>query len=167
MVGSNSEKFKIHKRRKSKFRISRRYNRFRQNTSVYKKTILFVIFAAMLIVIFASISIIFINPEKRVKDRIANLAEDYYENYFYANFTSSDKFKQIDNLDEAFEKYHSRGFSPITLNELLLYDHHKNEKYASFLTEYCDRNKTTIKFFIDPPYDKDSYHIEYTYSCNF
>lgn len=166
-MAKTNTNFRIHKNRKSKFRISKQYRRFRQSNSIYKKIILFVIFAAMFIVIIASINIIFINNEKLVKDRIDSIARDYYENYFYNNFSNSDKFKKLNNLDEAMEKYHNQGFASVSLNDLLLYDNHKNEQYADFLTKYCDRNKTRAKFYIDPPYEKTSYHVEYTYSCNF
>lgn len=129
-----------------------------------RKTILVVIIIAMLVVIIGAFTLLFANDESRVKSKITSMSSEYYENYFYTNLISSPKFK---DLNTTMEKYREHGFSPISLNELLLYNNQKNAKYSDFLTKYCDSNHTFIKFYPDPPYDQKSYHAEYSYACNF
>lgn len=144
-------------------------NRYRNNASnsKIKITVLLVILIASLIVAFSIIYAIFFNTEKVIKSKISALATDYYENYFYENLISSDKFKQVKNLDSTMEKYHTSGLSPVSLSDLLLYDNQKNHEYRDYLTTYCDEDRTSIKFYMDPPYERTSYHYEITYSCNF
>ena len=132
-----------------------------------KKIILGVIAVASLVVVVGLIVALLFNNENMVKSKISALANDYYENYFYKNLTSSEKFKQIKDLDTAMEKYHTNGLSPVTLRNLLLYDDQKNIEFRDYLTKYCDENATTVKFYMDPPYDQKSYRAEITYACNF
>ena len=132
-----------------------------------KKTMLIVISVAGIIVVGGIFYAIFFNSENIVKAKISGMATDYYENYFYEKLLDSDKFKQIKNQEEKMEKYHTEGLSPITLGDLLLYDNEKNKEHRKYLTEYCDENQTLIKYYMDPPYERDSYHVEITYSCNF
>ena len=132
-----------------------------------KKTILFVILFAGVVVIFGMIYAIFFNHENVIKTKISALATDYYENYFYKKLTSSKKFTKIQDLDTAMEKYHTGGLTPVTLDNLLLYDNQKHEKERAYLTKYCDEDRTIVKFYMDPPYERTSYHYDITYSCNF
>ena len=137
------------------------------SASFAKKTILIVILIVSFVVIGGIICASFLNNEDLVKSKISSLANDYYENYFYNKLLASEKFQQIKDLDAAMEKYHTNGLSPITLNELFLYDNQKNASSRSYLTKYCDENSTFIKFYMDPPYERKSYHAEITYACNF
>ena len=147
---------------------SKNKRRNRKNlTDPTQKIILGVIAAASLVVVIGIIIALFFNNENMVKSKISALANDYYENYFYKNLTSSEKFKKIKDLDAAMEKYHTNGLSPVTLRNLLLYDDQKNIEFSDYLTKYCDENATTVKFYMDPPYNQKSYHTEITYACNF
>lgn len=132
-----------------------------------KKLILFVIIFAMFTVIVAVICAVFLNHEARVKSQISALAADYYENYFYESLINSSKSQSDSNINSVMEKYNPAGLSPLTLSDLLTYDNQKNNRYAGFLSEYCDIDNTFIKLYPDPPYERTSYHAEYTYSCNF
>ena len=153
---------------KSRGKSSNNYHRSpvasAKSAETARKTIFSVIIIAIFVVVISAIVLLFANDETRVKSNISKLASDYYENYFYVNLTSSPKFK---DLDSTMSKYQEHGFAPISLNELLLYGNQKNEDYSDFLTKYCDRNQTYIKFYPDSPYTKESYHTEYSYSCNF
>ena len=147
---------------------SKNKRRNRKNlTNPTQKIILGVIAAASLVVVIGIIIALFFNNENMVKSKISALANDYYENYFYKNLTSSEKFKKIKDLDAAMEKYHTNGLSPVTLRNLLLYDDQKNIEFSDYLTKYCDEKATTVKFYMDPPYNQKSYHTEITYACNF
>ena len=156
---------KIKKKRKVNF--TNHYQSIQEPANPAKKAILLVILGASLVVITGLICASVFNPEALVKSQISALATDYYENYFYNNLQSSENFQQIKDLNTAMEKYHVSGLSPITLNDLLLYDNQKNQRYRDLLTKYCDENSTTIKFYMDPPYDQKSYHTDITYACIF
>ena len=132
-----------------------------------KKIILTVIALTIIVVIIAIVYPLFFNDECLVKSQISTLATDYYENYFYPNYTSSTSYAQISDLDTAMAKYETYGFAPITLRQLLLYDDQKNTSHAAYLTEHCDENATLIRFYPEAPYSQTSYRTEYTYSCNF
>ena len=132
-----------------------------------QKIILSIIFAVIIIVAITLIVAIFLKPENLVKSKISSLASDYYENYFYENLINSEKYNQINNLDEIMGKYQQSGLSSLTLRQLLLYDNQKNSDVAPFLKKYCNEENTYVKFYPEPPYSKTSYRTEYTYSCNF
>ena len=132
-----------------------------------QKIVLVIIGVVMALVIFLVVFSVFNTSENQIKSRITRLATDYYENYFYDDFTSSPEFAKIDDLDTAMEKYTRRGFASISLRQLLLHDPAHTAEDANYLKSRCDENKSFIQIFPEPPYDKTSYHIEYTYSCNF
>ncbi len=143
-------------------------NRLSSNSSpLAKKIILSVIIAAAITVIIACLSILFLDKQKLTESRIEQLAIDYYENYFYPNFTSSKDFKKNKDLDSVMNIYNKYGFAPVSLRQLLLYDNEKNAEYSKSLTKYCNQNTTFIKFYIDAPYGKTDYHYDITYSCNY
>ena len=126
-----------------------------------KKISIFVIFTSMLLVILFTVFAILYRPDNIVRYKINNLATDYYENYYY------NQFADRDDLEEIMQKYTERGFSRITLRQLLLHDYEKNLETANYLRKYCDENKTYLYIFPDPPFTKTSYHIEYYYACDF
>lgn len=115
------------------------------------------VFIAVAIAIFCAL---FFTPERITKSTISALAADYYENNFYDQLS----------LDQAspseITKYETYGFAPVTLRQLLLYDDQKNAATATSILKYCDENATVIRFFLDSPYGKTDYHVDYTYSCN-
>lgn len=117
--------------------------------------------AIITIIIMANIS----KPENQISSRITALASDYYENTFYENLITSDKYSG--DPEQALSKYTDYGLSPVTLRQLLLNDQVKTAEDAKYLLEYCDENRTSVKFHPDPPYSRTDYHIEYTYSCEY
>ncbi len=147
----------------------KRKPKHRKNPSatIAKRTILIVILILSIAVIVALISTYFYDNKKIVKSKIVEITRDYYENYFYEQLVGSEQFKQRDNFEEAMEKYHVGGLNPLSLRDLLIYDNKKNSEFEEFLTKYCDKDTTTVRIFPDPPYDRTSYHAEFTYSCNF
>lgn len=104
-------------------------------------------------------------PENRVPRIIAEMSEDYYENYLYENFSKSEGFRN--NPDKAMELYLKHGFTPVDLKTLLLYDNQKNNKYAAELRKYCSEEATSVKFYPESPYGKKDYRVVYSYSCEF
>ena len=126
-----------------------------------RKIILAIIPLAFITVIVAIFCALFFTPERITKSTISALATDYYENHFY-NQLSLDEASTSD-----LYKYETYGFAPVTLRQLLLYDNQKNADSAASILKYCDENTTTIRFFLDQPYGKTDYHVDYTYSCSF
>lgn len=129
------------------------------------KIMLILIAIATVLVIFSTLFAIFFNPERQVKSKIDALASNYYENIFYQNIQNSKNFSG--NIEETLQKYQATGFSSVSLNQLILENSLQNTDTANYLLKYCDLNQTLIKIFPDPPYTQTSYHIEYTYSCEF
>ena len=130
----------------------------RKRLSTVQKTILLVILANVALVIFCVVFVETHTPQNTVTSNLETIAKDYYENYF---------FPKLDASTETMDKYHQRGFSSVSLQHLLIYDGQKNAHLTNTFSDYCDLNRTTIKIYPDPPYTKDSYHIDYKYVCTY
>jgi len=148
---------------------SRQRNRTKSAPSSFsvRKLVLSIILVVMVIIVISTFYAFFFTKEQKIKSSLSALASDYYENYFYENMVNSEEFKKINNTETALSKYHDKGLTPISLNNLLLSNDQKNYEKYHFLTDYCDEEKTTVIFYPDPPYKRTSYHTEYTYTCNF
>lgn len=153
-------------RYRSNYRSTRYQSRNISNNFV-KILILSIIILATIAVIASIICSIVLAPERLVKSKITNIATDYFENYYYEKLSSSPKFQQLTDKDSVLEKYHTSGLSPIPLREFFFYDNGKYQNEQNYLEKYCDKDFTTIKFYLDPPYSRTSYHYDITYSCNF
>lgn len=130
-----------------------------------KNIIITVIVLTTLIVLIALICSFFLNPTKQVENKLTALASDYYENEFYPQVDPDPNSPST--AANALEKYQTIGLSKITLRQLLLHDPQKTADVSDYLLKYCDGENTFIKFYPDPPYTRTSYHVEYTYSCNY
>ena len=76
--------------------------------------------------------------DKVVERKTQEMAEDYYENYFYDNFLAT---LNSGNKEVAFEKYETTGFAPMLLRQLLLFDGKRNQDYMKHFDNeyyYCD-----------------------------
>ena len=133
--------------------------------SLAQKLVIVIIGICFLIVILFLIFCLVNKPETRIKNTIDNLARDYYENYLYADFSTTSDFQN--DPAAVMSRYEEYGFSSIPLRQLLLYDGKKNAEFAAELKKYCDENNTLIKFFPEPPYGDRNYRINYTYTCEF
>ena len=138
-----------------------------QPATFAKRVILIIIFLAAITVVTAIAISTFFNKPNLVKSRIESIASDYYENYYHPRLINSRQFKQLSDLDKAMQKYHEKGFTPISLNELLTYDNNNYSADRDYLTSYCNPKSTAVVFYPDSPYDAKSYHLNITYSCNF
>lgn len=132
-------------------------------SSFAKKFMLIIVLILMFIVLIATICSFMFSKENQIKHQITEAASSYYENYFYESIFSAESVKTADEAYASLEKHHEKGFPTVRLDIILS----RNPSYADFLNQNCDTGSTTVKFFPDPPYDSKSYHIEYTYSCNF
>lgn len=139
-----------------------------------KDTILTIIALVMMMMIGLTFFCLIATPEFLVKREIESIAKDYYENYFYTttlNNNSLEINEHSDNknstLDKIFSRYEKTGFSRTTLRQLLLFDDQKHITSMASLAKYCDLDKTQIKIYPEPPFDRQNYRIDYTYSCKF
>ena len=157
----------LNKQNYASINYSRRSRKSKKSQENFAKKIILgiIIFTAIIILGLTIFAAIFTN-ENRVKSAISNIATDYYENYFYENLLRSPDFPK-DHPEDVLEEYQSSGLSVLTLRDLLLYDDQKHFSERDFLTKFCDEGKTYIHFYPDEPYTRNSYHVEYTYSCNF
>ena len=122
-----------------------------------KKIIITIIIGATIGVI-SAISIAFLmTPERRVKDALAKLAEEYYETEIYP------EFKKLTD-PEVIARYQQYGFSEIKLRQL---ENNKKNADYEYLTEICNIDKTAVKFYPTEPYEAKDVTTEYKYDCNF
>ncbi|MBR3252654.1 hypothetical protein IKF84_01105 [Candidatus Saccharibacteria bacterium] len=138
-----------------------------------RTSVLTVIATIMLIVIGFNIFCLVVTPEKLVKDEITAITSDYYENYFYNKVLDNNSLS-TDNADfnaSAMEKilknYTNRGFASISLRQLLLSDDQKHIAATEHLEKYCNLDRSNIKIYPEAPYNRQNYHVEYSYSCKF
>lgn len=122
-----------------------------------KNSILTIIIFVTLMVVGFSIFNLIATPEFLVKNRINRIATDYYENYFYDSVPDH----------EALSIYKDTGLAKVSLRQLLLYSDKKHATSLEFFEKYCNLEKTSIKVFPEEPYERQNYHVDYAYSCNF
>ena len=127
-----------------------------------QKIILVVIILAVLSVIVSTFYAFTVDNEQITKNKISDLASEYYEHYFYPSMSIDE-----DRLDEVMSRYTEIGINSTSLRQIILSTNNNRSATADFIRKYCDENSTIVKFFPEPPYTNTSYHTEYSYSCSF
>ncbi len=130
-----------------------------------RKFVLILIPALVVIIVFSVICANIFNPEHQIKSKLEALATNHYENIIYEKLVTSSNYSG--DPETALSRNKDRGLPSYTLRQLLLEDQVKTADAAEYLLKYCDENATTVKFYPEPPYERTSYRVEYTYSCNF
>ena len=161
----------------AKTRVSTRYifsDEFAEKSHHFaKNSVLTIIGLVMLTMILFTLFWLIATPEHLTKRTIEDITSDYYKNYFYdsildANSITSDNLSEhTEDIERIFGHYEKPGFAKLTLRQLLLYDNQKHIENMSELAKYCNLDNTLIKIYPDPPYNRDNYHVDYTYSCKF
>lgn len=141
--------------------------RTKKKPSPFPKIILGVIIVTFFAVVIAVVCSFVFTPEKITTDKIDALSKDYYENYLYENLINSSAMSDQDHFETVMEKYQEHGFGIVHLRQILSQAKNKSSQDIAYITDYCDENKTIVVFYPDPPFNRTSYHIEYSYSCNF
>ena len=126
--------------------------------SLTQKIIIGIIIAVMIIVAIAVLCTFLFSTENITKSKIENLATSYYEDKLY------DKFVTANGNTDVFKKYDQTGLPPTPLRHLI-YTGNLDKSEIEQIRELCDENKTSVKYFPEPPYTKTSYRVEYTYNC--
>lgn len=172
MVGKSSARPKnaskqIHKKPQvSKVKRGKNVNYF-PVSSFTKKVISGGIVICAVVVLLSLIINTYYEPMKVAERKLAILAKDYYENYYYDRFVES---LQGQDVSEAIEGLNGTGFSYVTLRHLLLFDNARNKDFSKFFENssiVCDSSNTKMKILPREPYGKKDYDVEYTYSCNY
>lgn len=132
-----------------------------------KKIILTVIILASLSVVAAVICSFIFAPERVTKSYLSSLASDYYENHFYDKLVESNAGRSDADFESMMAKNSEKRFINVTLRQLILYDQAATAERANYVLKYCDEELTKVIIYPDPPYDRTSYHTEFTYSCAF
>ena len=100
--------------------------------------------------------------ENITKSKFEKLASTYYENYLYEEVSNKNS-----DPAKALEEYSDVGLSTVYLRQILYYEGQTDTEAVEYLSEHCDENNTSVKFYPESPYKKTSYHAEYSYSCDF
>ena len=129
-----------------------------------KYTVLTIIVLSMMAVILVALSAMLSNPERVVKQKITDIASDYYENYLYKKALAP---TDTQSTAELAERYANSGFPIITLRQLLLFDNGRYAESANIITSFCDENDTIITIYPESPFSSKNYHIDYHYACTF
>ena len=143
--------------------MKKRQNTRKQKLTLFQKIIISVIFILFALIIIYIIVAFTFTPENIAKSKIEQLSSNYYENYLYEQIIESGN----SNPAEILEEYKDTGLSIVYLRQLLLHKDQDDSEITVFLTEHCDENKTSVKYYPKPPYNKNSYYTEYSYSCDF
>ena len=124
---------------------------------------LVVIVLLMMMVILATLLQVFNTPERTVTGKIQQMAEDYYENYYYDKVMES-----VDApVSEVLSKYAEKGLDKMELEQLLLFDGGRYKSAGATLKAYCDEKATYVKIYPEEPYGRKDYRVEANYACNF
>lgn len=154
--------------KKLKSNTKRRKNTKKSKSSSYAPLIVLIVIVILIItVITFTLSLLFHNPEKAIKDQLNALSKDYYENHLYESLTAVQESTNSVSFNKTMEKYQKYGFGTVHLRQMLSYDSQTNPSRAELIAKYCDENKTYAKFYPEPPFNRDSFRVEFTYSCNF
>ncbi|MBR3386555.1 hypothetical protein IKG68_03255 [Candidatus Saccharibacteria bacterium] len=138
-------------------------DRSRRLFSLSRRTILTIIILAMIAVIATVIISHLTTPERTVTNTIESLATDYYENYFYdevGRYNTSGESRT-----DILTKYSEKGFTAVTLKQLLYFDNERHISDKPTLSEYCDLDRTYVRITPIAPFGRTDYRVDYFYSC--
>lgn len=162
-VGNTSSKKKNTKKPVKK--VSRKFQPIAGTT---RKVMITSIVICIVVVLMSLIINSYFEPSKVAERKINELAEDYYENYFYDNFVKSIPAGQ--SLEEAMSEMAETGFAKVLLRHLFLFDNGRNQDYAKYFNTAgytCDRNTSYIKITPEAPFGRKNYKVERALSCNY
>ena len=162
----NSPKFS-HKKTRNKNTRSKSHSVI-SHLGTVQKVILVVIAGTFLAVAIFTIFALNFNQKYQVEARISDLATAYYENYYYPRAFSDDN-GDLDSVKATnfLSQFTDTGLTSVTLRQILLSTPGVTDDDKKFLLRYCDENRTNVTYKPEAPYAHDSYHIDYSYSCNF
>ena len=156
------------KKTRSKIANTKSHDGFVSSLSTTQKVILAVIAFAFLAVVIFTIFALNFDQKYQVEAKIADLAAAYYENYYYPRaFNDADGNANGEKATNFLSQFTDTGLTPVTLRQLLLSTPGVTHDDEKLLLRYCDENHTRVTYKPEAPYAHDSYHIDYSYSCNF
>ena len=142
----------------------KKHNKNKKEKFTFTQSLIIFIICFLFILVIGYLIFSAINTDENItKSKIENLASNYYENFLYQQIVDSGNTKPSTVLEE----YNNIGLSVVYLRQLLLHEKQNDPETFNYLMEHCDENKTSVKFYPEPPYEKKSYRVDYTYSCDF
>lgn len=130
-----------------------------------KRIIIALVIIALATVVGSAVATWYFTPDKVAQREIERLAKDYYENYFYDNFSAN---LTSDKRESEFNRYVERGFSPTYLRQLLNYDDGKHQNSAQYFNDQsytCDTNSTRVIFYPYAPFSSTDYTMKIDMHC--
>lgn len=115
-------------------------------------------------IIVSLLSLAVLDPEKRAKIALEQIAKEYYTEYLYPRLIGTKT-----SPEEALKVYTETGVPKVFLRQMLWYDGAKNQNKAGvFANDYlnCDTNHTGVRFYPEAPYEKEDFRTEYYWSCD-
>ena len=132
---------------------------------IARRTATIIIAICSVLVILNAAASAYFNPKTVVEREISALAEEYYEDYLYANLVGN---REGDAIGQELKRYKDYGVSDTYLRQLLLYDSGRRKEASGYFDQKnfkCDRNKTYVKYYPEEPYGKKDYHFDIKLSC--
>lgn len=127
-----------------------------------QKVVITVIVATFLVMTAAALVAYFCDTKFQIEAKITDLANTYYEEYYYPNMFSGNV-----SISEVLSQFKDSGLAPVSLRQLLISTPGVTSQDAKLIREYCDEESTNVTYFPEPPYDKGAFRAKYSYSCNF
>ena len=134
-------------------------------SAIAGKSIIIITVLVVIVVAVAVVCSFLLQPDRLVTQKTEAIAADYYEKYFYEHMLQSDGYNG--DPSAALSKYHAAGLSSNTLEQIILLLGYDSSDDAKYLRGHCDTAETAIRFYPDPPYERNSYHTDIVYSCDF
>lgn len=137
--------------------------KFKKPRSWVQKTIIVVIIGAIVSVLIALLCSFLFSPERTVRGTIEEITANYYENFIYKTTAEMSK----DGAAASLSAHSQYGLSTVTIRQILLHDKKKYTGETLLIEQYCDTDRTTVKYYPVEPYGQTDYRADINYSCNF
>ena len=121
------------------------------------------IIASALLLVIATIATFYFSPENNANRELERIAKEYYETYLYGKSLST-----FENGTEGFADFREKGFYPVKLRQLLLYNGGQNRNSQKLFTSdayKCSLDDSVVIYRPVPPYGAKNYTIEYQTKC--
>lgn len=129
---------------------------------IAQRVVLSIIVILVLVVSGGIITLLNYDTKTQLETEINDLAETYYEDYFYPNVFSGNI-----SMADVLAEFGESGLTEVTLRQLILNNPNLTTSDIHFLREHCDQETTTVRYYPVEPYSNTDYRTEFNYNCNF
>lgn len=100
-------------------------------------------------------------PEEQAKQKLEEIADDYYVEYIYPQLT------EAGTAVAKLEDYADSGVPMTYLRQLLLYNNGEHQAQAGiFSAAGCDTNATGVRYYPVEPYGPHDYTASFVWQCD-